>query len=166
MDRQISEAVALFRNSPMLGDDELFEMLVLRGTGRNLAARLVEFVPMVYCRILFQGSGATFPTIYHRLESDGTRSVHEFSGEPVWHAAVDYAKKEVEAGRTEADIRAVAQRGAEYRTASQLLEKGSALQNIAFAPVVFTWPEEGPSGVAAREPQRAKWWPFGSRSRS
>jgi hypothetical protein len=72
MENQIKQAAMLFRASPMLGDDELFEMLVVRGIDRRLAAQLVEFLPMVYCRILFEGSGASFPESYYRTAPDGT----------------------------------------------------------------------------------------------
>ncbi|MEZ5352980.1 MAG: hypothetical protein R2762_10125 [Bryobacteraceae bacterium] len=162
MNQQIREAAELFRDSPVLGDDELFEMLVLRGVERMLAARLVEFLPMVYCRILLRDGGATFPDVYYRIAGDGSKVRHELSDDRVWNAAMEHAQREVEQGRGEAAIRLIAQRGAEYRAAAQLLEGGSALENIAFAPMIFKWPEQGPPDVAVNEPKKPKWWPFGT----
>src|SRR5437867_5844053 len=69
--RQIEQALALFRESSGRRDDELFEMLVLRGVKRTLAARLVEFLPMAYCRVLLESSGARFSSIYRRVSKDG-----------------------------------------------------------------------------------------------
>ncbi|WP_031496170.1 hypothetical protein [Bryobacter aggregatus] len=161
MNYQIGEAVRLLREFPSLNDENLLEILVQQGIEKRLAARLVEFIPMVYCRILFGGSGATFPSVYHRLLADGKLREHELSSDLVWTEITEFARREVENGKAETDIRAIAQYGAEYRAASQLIEKGSAFRNIAFTPMVFNWPEDGPSAVAVREDRNPRWWRFG-----
>lgn len=163
MIQQLKEVAKLLREGPSLGDDELFEMLVLRGIERRVAARLVEFFPMVCCRVLFDGSGARFPNVYQRAADDGTLVQHELSADPIWNEIMEDVRREVARGNSDADLRLIANRGVEYRSASQLLQNGSTLENIAFTPMIFKWPEAGP-GLDGKRPPRSKWWPFGRSS--
>jgi hypothetical protein len=146
MEEKIQDAVALFRRSGCLRDDELFEMLVLRGTPPRIAARLVEFLPMAYCRVVLQGS-ARFADTYRRVLPTGEISQErELASEPVWEAVAAYARKEAASGVAEHEILAIAEHSAEYRAATELVtNSGSTLGDIAFTPVVLTWPEDGPS---------------------
>jgi hypothetical protein len=48
----VTEAVAIFREFPNVSDEEILRKLVAMGVERAIAARLVEFVPMAYCRLL------------------------------------------------------------------------------------------------------------------
>lgn len=49
----IVQAVALLRSRTDLAEIAIFRELTLRGVERQTAARLVEFLPMVYCRLIF-----------------------------------------------------------------------------------------------------------------
>lgn len=149
MEQQIREAIALFRRSDGLQDHELYETLVLGGTDKRMAARLVEFLPMVYCRIVFQGS-AQFADTYQRVLPTGDHTeMRELSSEPVWNAVMAYGRKEVESGITEQQILAVAEHGSEYQVATELIRNGSKLEEIRFTPARFLWPEDGPSLATA-----------------
>jgi hypothetical protein len=163
MELQIEKAAALFRCSRCLRDDEIFEMFLLSGMERRLAARLVELLPMAYCRIVLGCRGVRFADTYRRiLPSGGISEERELSSEPVWGAVVAHAEKEVQAGIAESEILVIAVHSAEYKAATELLQKGSNLEDIVFTPAIFKWQEdgpllEGPSNLAER-----KWWPFGS----
>lgn len=139
----ISKAVAVFRSSPNLGDDGIYKALVADGIEQQLAARIVEFLPMAYCRILLVNKGVKFPDTFRRLLRDGSTSAdHLLSSEPLWKAAMAFAQSE---GASRKDILAVAARSAEFHAANQLLNTGSKLEDLTFMPVILTWPEDGPT---------------------
>jgi hypothetical protein len=58
MDESISKAVKVFRGYPDVEDEEIFRNLVEQGVERKLAARIVEFVPIAYSRLIPGKSGA------------------------------------------------------------------------------------------------------------
>ncbi|MEZ5352974.1 MAG: hypothetical protein R2762_10095 [Bryobacteraceae bacterium] len=158
MNQQIREAAELFRDSPVLGDDELFEMLVLRGVERMLAARLVEFLPMVYCRILLRDGGATFPDVYYRIAGDEAPRFDMNSLTTGFGDDMEHAQKwsKAEAGRYPTDCTTWC--GVSSCRASS---RGQfCAENIAFAPMIFKWPEQGPPDVAVNEPKKPSGGPL------
>ena len=144
MNEEISRAVTIFRSSPNLKDEEVFVALINRGTEKELAARLVEFLPMAYSRLILSKSGARFADTFRRNLPGGVSQEKPLSSEPVWGAVVSFARAEVESGVSGRDLLLVAAHGAEFHAANQLLEKGSKLDNLVFTPPVLTWPENGP----------------------
>jgi hypothetical protein len=144
MNEDIASAVSVFRASPDLGDHAVYLALVAGGMDRQRAARLVEFLPMVYCRLLLRNSGARFPNTFCRMQPDGASMEQLLSSEPVWIAAMAFARAELEHGVSSQDLMAVAARSSEFDAANRLLNKGSMLKDITFASPVLTWPENGP----------------------
>jgi hypothetical protein len=144
MNEDISRAVGLFRSSPNLEDQAIFGTLVKQGMEKELAARLVEFVPLAYCRLILRNSGAHFSETFRRALPGGGSQERPLSSEPVWRAVVTFAGAEVKRGVSGNDLLLVAARSAEFHAANQMLDKGSKLENFAFTPPVLTWPEEGP----------------------
>ena len=66
---------------------------------RLLAARLIGFLPIAYCRLILQASGARFSeTLQQVLPDGGISSERSLSSEPLWEAAVAFARTEVEHG--------------------------------------------------------------------
>ncbi|HLM80416.1 MAG TPA: hypothetical protein VK302_07270 [Terriglobales bacterium] len=143
--QNISQAVATFRKFPAMSDEEIYGELVKEGVDRRLAARLVEFVPMAYGRILLEKSGAQFSDVYHRLLPGGTRLEHLLSSEPVWNAAFDFGRAEIADRTSAADLLAVAARSAEFDAADKMLKKGSRLQNLVFTPPLLPWSDGEPN---------------------
>ncbi len=151
MQSEIDMALTVLRSSPELTDEEIYQVLVSKGIARRLAARLVEFLPTAYCRVILEPTGARFPGTFQRTQTDGTTTPQiPLTSEPVWVAALEYACREIKQGLSRDDKLRVAGRSAEFRTANDLLRKGSKLENIAFAPAVHPWPEEGPEVPLAR----------------
>jgi hypothetical protein len=141
----IITAVSVFRSSPERTDEEVYQILVSKGIERRLAARLVEFLPAAYCRVIVEPTGARFPDTFQRSREDGTAMEPvPLASEEVWTAALDYARGEISRGLSREDKLRLAGRSAEFRAANDLLKQGSKLQNIVFAPAVYGWPEEGP----------------------
>jgi hypothetical protein len=145
VDDLISTAVAAMRRFPSLGDVKLYRMLVADGLKAALAARLVEFLPMAYCRLLLKDSGVRFPNTFQRRQARGKSSSERLlSSEPVWNAVIAFARDEAARGISPDDLLAVAGRSAEFQAVNQLLNNGSQLRNIALTPTVLMWRDEGP----------------------
>jgi len=65
--------------------------LVHAGIESLVAERLIEFLPMAYCRLMLAASGARFANVYRRELEDGTFEERLLSSEPVWNAVVSFA---------------------------------------------------------------------------
>lgn len=99
MNEDIRRAVLVLRNSPALSDEQILRILVESGMERLLAARLIGFLPIAYCRLILQASGARFSdTLEQVLPDGGISSERSLSSEPLWEAAVAFARTEVEHG--------------------------------------------------------------------
>jgi|SRR5215469_16961354 len=141
----IVEAVAIFREFPNASDEEILSKLVALGCERLIAARLVEFVPMAYCRLLLADSGVRFSDRFQRKLADGSLSPERLlEAEPLWVEALSFAKAEKRTEATGKALLAVAAHSSEFDAANQLANEGSKLKDIALMPVIFRWSEEGP----------------------
>jgi hypothetical protein len=133
------------RDSPQLDDEGIYRTLVVAGMERQRAARLVEFLPTVYTRIVMSDSGVKFSDMYRRRLADGNISQDcRLADEPVWIGATEFALDEVKRGLSRQDLFALAGRSPEFRAINNLLNHGSKLENIACLPLGLPWPEGGP----------------------
>lgn len=66
------KAVRVFREFPNASDEVILDKLVAMGCERVMAARLVEFVPMTYCRLRLADSDVRFSDRFQRRLADGT----------------------------------------------------------------------------------------------
>jgi hypothetical protein len=140
MNSDIRKAVAVFRNSKALDDVAIYKVLVADGVERQSAARLVAFLPMVYCRLLLASSGARFSNKYRSMLPDGTMSpVKLLANEPLWNSAMEFAKAEINGGISAEDVLSIAGRAAEFHAANQLLKRGSKLENLGFDAPTIRW---------------------------
>jgi hypothetical protein len=145
LNQDISKAFAIIRESAQANDFELFQTLVRSGMERRSAACLVEFLPMAYCRVLLSDSGAQFPETYQRRQPDGSISAEILlSTEPLWEAALEFARAHAERGISKEDLLFLAGRSAEFDAANQMLKSGAKLGDIAFTPTILNWTESGP----------------------
>jgi hypothetical protein len=159
MEIEISHAVAIIRKSPNVGDEGIYRALVEAGFEQRLAARLVEFLPAAYCRVLFEQAGPRFSDTFQRRCRDGTISPPSLlASEPVWMAALEYARREVEKGISREDKLNVAGRSADFHAINDLLNGGSKLENVVLTPVVFQWPEKRLDGEGTRATFSKQWW--------
>ena len=141
----IAQAVALLRSRTDLGDVAIYRELAGHGVGRPTAARLVEFLPMVYCRLIFLKSGPRFPETYRRALSDGTYSPSvSLSSDTLWNEAKKFAEAEIKSGVNGQRLLAIAGRSAEFDAANKLLNSGSKLEDIKLTEPVLLWPASGP----------------------
>ena len=154
MNENISKAVAIFRTSPYSEDVEVYRRLTADGVDPQVAARLVEFLPIAYSRLILASSGARFSNTFRRMLSDGTHQTRLLSSEPVWNAAVAFALGEAERNVPGRDLIAVAAHSAEFHAANQLLQKGSKLEDLILTPPVLTWDECGPGADSQRKTRK------------
>ncbi len=154
---QLKFAVKTLRNHPEKEDAQILELLAEEGHfPPQLACRVVEFIPLVYCRVLLDGSGVSFPDTYDRRLSYGsTAKGRLLSKHPVWVAALEHARSEVENGVAGDDIINLASRSAEFQVASRLLNQRSTLEDLVFIPMLLMWPGDD----LAEEPAKPRrWW--------
>jgi len=146
MDESLSAAVAAFREFRDLDDIDMYRRFVGMGAEPRFAARLVEFVPMAYGRLLLSPSRVRFSDSFQRRLSDGNVSEpRPLTSEPVWNAALEFASREVKSGLSVDDFLFLAARSAEFQGVNQMLNQGSKLENIACTSPLLPWPDPGPS---------------------
>ena len=153
----ISRAVSLMRNSSKLEEDEIYRILVAEGVERRRAARLLEFLPTVYSRLILRDSGVRFSDKFRRRLPDGTISEEQpLASESVWNEATEFALDEARRGISGEDLIAVAIRSPEFRAINDLLRQGSKLENLVSMPLGLRWPELGPEAEQEGNRGRAR----------
>jgi hypothetical protein len=136
----IAQAVDLLRRQ--LDDISVYRELVAHGIERSIAARLVEFLPIVYCRLLLARSGVHFAETYCRVLPNGTRtSSRPFSGESLWNELMTFAEVEIATGVKRPQVLAIAGRSAEWRVVNELLRGKAPLEDVWLTEPDFLWPE-------------------------
>ena len=143
-DEDISRAVALLRANPDASMEEVYKQLVKSGTKADLAARLIEFLPVVYGRIILSTIGVRLSDKFRRVLPDGTVSPERrLAEEPLWLAATQFARAEVNRGVSPREIELVGGCSCEIAAANQVLQKGGDPKNVICVPPLFCWPEAG-----------------------
>jgi hypothetical protein len=141
----IAQAVALLRSRTDLGDVAIRRELAGHGVERPTAARLVEFLPMVYCRLIFLKSGLRFSETYRRALSNGTYSPSvSLASDTLWNETKEFAEAEIKSGVKGQRLLAIAGRSAEFDAANKLLNSGSKLEDIKVTELGLPWPASGP----------------------
>jgi hypothetical protein len=156
---EIKDAVSIIRRCSHLNDNELYRSLTVAGFDERTSARLVEFIPMAYCRVLLESTGVKFPDTFQRRNAGGTVTpLIPLASEPIWEAGLAYARIDVQNGITRDEKLQVAGRSAEFHAVNELLKKGTRLENIALIPAVLTWPEGGPEQELNTSRSAHGWW--------
>lgn len=139
----ISRTVDAFRQSPEASDDEIYQKMVAEGLESKLAARLVEFLPMAYCRLILADTGARCSEMFQRRRHSGGLS-HEqaLAAEPFWTEIMSFAKAEQGRGAPGKDLFAIGARSAEFDAVNRLLNRGVRPNDITLSATVLRWPEE------------------------
>jgi hypothetical protein len=124
---------------------EVFRKLVGTGVERQYAARLVEFLPMAYGRLLLGKAGIHFSEMFQRMTPSGDLTAEQqLSSEPVWEEVVSFAQAEARRGASKEDVLAVAGRSAELDVVNQLLKQGSKPEDLILTTASLKWSQEGP----------------------
>jgi hypothetical protein len=157
LEEAVTLAVTVFQEHAGADDDRIERELLARGVDPALAVRLIQFLPIAFCRVFLRLQGVKFPDHYIVM---GPRGVHvgtyPIDQEPVYVHATAAAERELEAGRGGAPFLAVAGRSAAFNAVMKLVQDGSALDGIMCSPPILqAQPEDAPT------PERAGWrWPW------
>jgi hypothetical protein len=141
MRESIAKVVYLFRNSPELDDDEVFERLIAEGIERRLAASLLTLLPMVYVRIMLEKSKVRFAEFYEQQLPSGGSEKRQLSSEPAWEPSNEFARAEISRGISKQDLLNVAGRSAEFDALNRLLNHGHKLDTASMTPCLVPWRE-------------------------
>jgi hypothetical protein len=165
MKETIACALLIYRTHPDFEDYDIFIHLVEEGVDRNIAARLVEFIPCVYVRILFAKSGVVLSNFFQRMDKNANKLPEQLlTSVPLWNEIVTYAQSELQTGIPQEDIVIIASRSAEYNAISDLIKKGAKLNGIRTTPLLFGWPEDGPEDneniARQNDSPKKQWWQF------
>lgn len=115
------------------------------GIERVYAARLVEFIPAIYCRLLLRPSGVRFSeTFVRELESGEWTGEQTLGSHPVWLEISHYASTRGQ-DLSPAELLSIAARSAEFDAVNQMLNDGSKPRDLILSPLVLKWPEDGPT---------------------
>jgi hypothetical protein len=144
MNSEIQKVLSVFRSFPELDEEGVFRKLVSEGLPASRAARLLEFIPIVYCRLMLRPFGAQFSGTFRRKGKGGIYEERPFASDALWEPVNAFARSEVDQGISKQAMLLVAGRSPEFDAANQLLNRGSKLEDLRFAPPVFLWPENGP----------------------
>ena len=141
----ITEAVQLFRAK--LPTDEIVGLLTAMSILRPDAEEIIAFLPLVYARELLRRSGCSgFSDHYTRRAADGTTSSPiSFSRKPIWRACEQHLATDLGEGAHGDDLVAIAVHSPEFKTAHQMLDAGSDIDNLFFPMPTLSYPEDGPT---------------------
>jgi hypothetical protein len=139
----IAKAVKIYRTARM-DDDEVYKRLVADGVDRNIAGRLVEFLPLAYGRIFFTDSGAKFSESYLRVDKHGHLLPDEqpLASVPIWNEIIAFAQSEIDNGTDKVDLFFVAFNSSEFQAIVDCLKKGEKPSDLVFSPPMFLHPED------------------------
>ena len=138
------EVVRAFRQYPDAEDEELFRKLIARGHEREIVARAIEFLPIAYVRLMFESRGVEFEGSYDRATPSQGTHTSLFTDDPIWHAAIEFARQETAEGLAAEAIIKVAGRSSELDAINQLLKRGTKMGNIVCGRTLLPWPKTGP----------------------
>jgi hypothetical protein len=160
----VARAVAAFQAHPGADDDTIHAALKAGGFSELLSTRLLQLLPIAFCRVLLSPQGVKFPDLYRVM---GPKGVHlgdfPLSEEPIFTEALAAARREIEAGRGGAPYLAIAGRSGGFKAVMELVGKGSNIDGIVCAaPILMcdehTWQRDA---FAVEAPRKAWWqrWP-------
>ncbi len=130
-------AIPVFAANSRAGPTESLEGLEAAGVPAELAAEIVEFLPLALARAMLDGMGIRFADHYIRQTAQGEVIGQKLlADEPVYREGLAIANEI--SGRGEDLFIAVAKWSPEYQAISRALNKGSRAEDLECRPpVVF-----------------------------
>ncbi len=125
----VLRAVSVFRDHTNADNATLTAALVRSNFSPTLARRLVEFMPIAFCFILFQGTGVRLTSTYRRIQSSGVLGPpRELADVPEFAAALEVAQS----GLGKDEILAVAARRRSFRrlTNFSIMDQSSLISPV------------------------------------
>ncbi len=148
------EAVRIFLANRSAGEDELVEMIVGQIGDRELAERLVEFLPLAFGRVILQRAGVRLPGVFRRMLDDGNFAPEcPLAWEPMWKPVMEFARN-AERRLSRDEFLSIASRSAEFDAVNNACNAGSNPKDLIGAVPIFMRPAQMPL------PPPKRWWQF------
>ena len=137
MNTEIATAVEMFLGNRAATESELVEKIDGTIHDRDLAERLIEFLPLAFGRVLLTKWGVTLPGYFVRmLDNGGFTPECPLDAEPLWKPAVAFARK-AQTAMSKEEFYAIAARSAEVDAATKAMQAGSDPKNLVGATPIL-----------------------------
>lgn len=132
--KAIADYLEIIAEDASRGDPEIFEALMARGYGQNLAWQIVGLIPCFASREKLAGLGVDFSDefVEYDLESNPIRS-GKLKKHPIWSAAVNLRRKIMDCSA----IDQMVLRSAEFTAINDALNSGSEPENLVTSPIAI-----------------------------
>lgn len=138
LESQIAEAAQVMVAQPDASESDLALRLVAALGDRDLADRMLEFLPLAFGRVVLARLGVTVPDSFIRAVDDENFSdACPLDAEPLWLPAKAFAAR-ASTWMANQDFLAIARRSAEFDAVNNACNKGSDPKNLVGGPPVFT----------------------------
>jgi hypothetical protein len=135
LDGAVRLAVTTLLSQADLDDEEVMRFRVQQGIEESQARRLVQFIPIVFCRFVFRGSGVQFAENYVILGPDGQpKATLPIRDDPVFQQATAFCEGATAGGQGGAYFLPVAARSGGFKAVQELLQKGARPEDIRTGP--------------------------------
>lgn len=129
------QAVKVFEANSMASGKEIMELLEKKLKDAPLALDLYRFLPIAYCRMMV--GGVDFPETYMTLEADGSHKEHKFMENAIYVEVDRYTIRRFISHVGKEDMMSILNHSSEFDAINQALHKGSKLEDLVLAPLVF-----------------------------
>jgi hypothetical protein len=134
----VRTAVEIFQSHPDLDDDGIADHLEKQGISEPLTTRLIQFLPIAFCRVFFAPQGVRFPGHYVVMTPHGKHAGEfQMEDEPVYVAARQAAQENWDAGGDTRPFLALAARSASFAAIMKLSKGGASLDKILCSPPIL-----------------------------
>jgi hypothetical protein len=134
----VALAVAALQAPVQAEDEEIIRALTAQGVEERRAVRLVQFVPIAFCRFVFRGSGVQFADDYVVLGPDGQPAAQlPLAEDEVFREATAHCEAAAAAGQGAPYFLPVAARSGGFRAIQELMQKGARPEDIRTVPPVI-----------------------------
>lgn len=145
----VETTLTLLQQKPKADDDTLRHDLIAAGIAPELAIKLVCFVPIALCRMVFGANGVQFAPNYITVDAAGNATgTASFQNDAVYQEVYRCCSRVLAPGQQAEPYRLVAARSPDYRAIMDLhLKQGFALNALSLPPPHLPLPpQEGRQG--------------------
>ncbi len=118
-------------------DIEIFNILILQGIDKNIAKKIIQFVPLAFCRVILESSGIVFSNYYQVSEYNGEISeLRPLQDEEVFNEAIAIAIAN-SSSLCGDELLVIAGRSAEFNVINELLNEGAFMNELELIPTLM-----------------------------
>lgn len=131
----VNMAVAALQSHAQFDDNDIIRVVMQQGVDELQATRLVQFLPIAFCRFVFRGSAVRFAENYVILGPDGQPKAElPLRDDPVFQEAIAHCEAAAASGQSAPYFLPVAARSGGFKAVQDLLQKGARPEDILTGP--------------------------------